>query len=157
MTKSKKAKKDEDFSHLTPQDFEDELENKKWAMFWDSMDIEASWLNVMKLFCVRLAFMMVHVHLKKHPDEIYQGKEIAYQILNMQSDSNPHGIQSMSTWEWWKGFNLRTHLYPLYLSLPGHVLKWLDLDTNFLVVNSIYVMHCIIWVIGDCYFYSFTR
>ena len=36
-------------------------------------------------------------------------------------------------------------------------MKALDLDTNFLVVNSIYFMHCIIWVIGDYYCFLFVR
>ena len=61
------------------------------------------------------------------------------------------GIQQLQTWEWWKGFNLRTFIYPLWLSLPGFVLKSLALDTNFAIVNSIYFMHNIIWVIGDYY------
>lgn len=67
------------------------------------------------------------------------------------------GVQSLSTWEWWQGFNLRTFLYPLWLSLPGFALKWLDMDTNFAIVNSIYFMHCIIWVIGDYYQFLFVR
>jgi hypothetical protein len=41
--------------------------------------------------------------------------------------------------------------------LPGHVLKAVGMDTNFLVVNSIYFMHCIIWVVGDYYCYLFVR
>ena len=63
----------------------------------------------------------------------------------------------MPTWEWWQGYNLRTFLYPLYLSLPGQILIKLGLDTNLLIVNSIYFMHCIIWVIGDYYCYKFVR
>jgi hypothetical protein len=146
-----------EFKHLDYVDYYDELENRKWSMFWDSLDMEASWKNIIRLFLIRFAFTMVQVHLKKHPDEIFQGKEIAYQLLNMQSETNMNGVQSFSTWEWWKGYNLRTHLYPLYLSIPGFILKKLDLDTNFLVINSIYFMHCLMWVIGDCYMYSFTR
>lgn len=70
-------------------------------MFWDSLDIETSKVALLKLFIIRFAFIMAQVHLKKHPDEIQQGKEIAYKILNGQSITNPNGIQSMSTWEWW--------------------------------------------------------
>lgn len=33
----------------------------------------------------------------------------------------------------------------------------LGLDTNLLIVNSIYFMHCIIWVIGDFYCFKFVR
>ena len=67
------------------------------------------------------------------------------------------GIQSLSTWEWWKDYNLRTWLYPLYLSLPGHVLKAFGLDTNFMIVNSIYFMHTLVQVVGDYYCYHFVR
>lgn len=31
------------------------------------------------------------------------------------------------------------------------------MDTNFLIVNSIYFMHCIIWVVGDYYCYLFVK
>jgi len=68
-----------------------------------------------------------------------------------------NGIQSFSTWEWWTGYNLRTYLYPLYLSLPGHILKFLEMDTNFLIVNSIYLMHCLVWLLGDYYCFLFVR
>jgi len=126
-------------------------------MFWDSLDLERGWSGIIKLFLIRLAFTMSQVHLKKHPDEIQQGKEIAYKILYEQSDQNINGIQSFSTWEWWKGYNLRTFLYPLWLSLPGHLLKLLNLDTNLLLVNSIYFMHCLLWVLGDYYCFIFVR
>lgn len=48
-------------------------------------------------------------------------------------------------------------MYPLWLSLPGIVLKYFGLDTNFMIVNSVYLMHCIIWVIGDYYCFLFVR
>ena len=66
-------------------------------------------------------------------------------------------MQSFSTWEWWQGYNLRTWLYPLWLSLAGFVLKFFGLDTNLLTVNSVYFMHCIIWTVGDYYCYKFVR
>jgi len=50
-------------------------------MFWDSLDLEASWIPILKLFAIRFAMIMTQVHLKKHPDEIQQGKEITYKIL----------------------------------------------------------------------------
>ena len=102
MGKKKAPKTDEvDINLMTEQDFEDELDNREHAMFWDSLDIETSKVALLKLFIIRFAFIMAQVHLKKHPDEIQQGKEIAYKILNGQSLGNPNGVQSMSTWEWW--------------------------------------------------------
>jgi len=52
---------------------------------------------------------------------------------------------------------LRTWLYPLYLSLPGHTLKLVGLDTNFMIVNSIYFMHVLVQVVGDYYCFHFVR
>lgn len=48
-------------------------------------------------------------------------------------------------------------MYPIWLSLPGHVLKFVGLDTNFMIVNSIYFMHCVIWIVGDYHFFLFVR
>jgi len=146
-----------ELSEMKQQDFEDEIENRQFAMFWDSLDIaECKWAYL-KMFCLRFAIIMTQIHLMKHPDEIQQGKEIAYKILNGQSIFNINGVQSLSTWEWWKGYSLRTFLYPIWLSIPGFILKTLGLDTNFLVINSIYFMHCIIWSIGDYYCFLFVR
>jgi hypothetical protein len=83
-TKAPKSSDEVDVNknNLTIQDFEDELDNREHAMFWDSLDIETSKVALLKLFIIRFAFIMAQVHLKKHPDEIQQGKEIAYKILN---------------------------------------------------------------------------
>ena len=36
-------------------------------------------------------------------------------------------------------------------------MKSIGLDTNFLIVNSIYFMHCLIWMIGDYHCFLFVR
>lgn len=99
MPKSKDSKKvedssaeDDEYSHLTYRDYKEELEQREFSMFWDSLDIVNSKKALIILFCIRLAFIMSQVHLKKHPDEIQQGKEIAYQILNGQSTDNMNGV-----------------------------------------------------------------
>lgn len=79
--KVKRAAESEE-EQLTQQDFEDELEHREFSMFWDTLNIGESWVSLLRLFAIRLAFTLVQVHLKKHPDEIQQGKEIAYKILN---------------------------------------------------------------------------
>ena len=68
-TDSKKTSSDD--AHLGKQDYEDEIDNRQFSMFWDSLDLEASWKNVFRLLVIRFAFTMVQVHLKKHPDEIF--------------------------------------------------------------------------------------
>ena len=70
---------EDEYSHLTQRDYEEELKHRKYSMFWDGLDIGGeSWVPLLKLFAIRMAFIMSQVHLKKHPDEIQQGKEIAY-------------------------------------------------------------------------------
>ena len=46
---------EEGYSHLKRQDYEDELEHREFAMFWDSLDLEAGWTPIIKLFLIRLA------------------------------------------------------------------------------------------------------
>jgi hypothetical protein len=48
-------------------------------------------------------------------------------------------------------------MYPLWLGIPGHFLKLIGLDTNFMIINSIYFQHCVIWIIGDYHMYLFVR
>ena len=33
----------------------------------------------------------------------------------------------------------------------------IGIDTNFLLVNSMYFMHCVIWSLGDYYYYKFVK
>jgi hypothetical protein len=66
-------------------------------------------------------------------------------------------VEILLSWEWYGFYALRNHLYPFWLSLPGQVFKILGCDTNFLVVNSMYVMHCIVWSFGDYFFYKLVK
>ncbi len=43
-------------------------------------------------------------------------------------------------------------LYPWYLSLPLHLIKWMGLDTQYLVRASPYLGQALLATIGDCYF-----
>ena len=63
----------------------------------------------------------------------------------------------MLSWEFNNKYSLRNHLYPVWLSLPAFVLKWTGLDTNFLVVNSMYFQHCLLWTFGDVYFFFLVQ
>ena len=130
-----------------------EKDNMKSVIFWDTLsDFDRNWRTVLRIFVMRFAYIMVHVHVRKHPDEIMQGIEIAYRLIY---GARPDGVQSMPTWEWWPGWSLRTHIYPLWLALPGLILKAVSLDTNFLLVNSVYFMHCLIWTVGDIFMLKF--
>jgi hypothetical protein len=62
-------------------------------------------------------------------------------------------VDAIVTWEWLPIYALRNTIYPFYLSLPLHILRFLRIDSNFMVVNSMAVMNSIIQVVGD--YFSF--
>jgi len=66
-------------------------------------------------------------------------------------------VPLVTTWEWFDGYALRSILYPAYLSIPLHILRFLAIDTNFLVVNSILVMNCLLQVTGDYFLYLLAK
>ena len=50
---------DSEYDHLTKRDFEEELEHRKYSMFWDGLDLGGeSWIPLIKLFAIRMAFIM---------------------------------------------------------------------------------------------------
>jgi hypothetical protein len=85
-----------------------------------------------------------------HPDQNWQGQELAYKLVYGSGDN---AAENLVTWEWLDQYALRTILYPAYLSLPLWVLKFLGIDKNFLVVNSLLFMNSLIQVLGDYYLY----
>lgn len=97
---------------------------------------------------------MVQVHFMYHPDENWQSLEVAYDLVYGKRGSEDAKVEILLSWEWFNFYALRNHLYPFWLSLPAHIMKLLRIDTNFLVVNSMYFMHCILWSFGD-YFYFY--
>ena len=64
-----KKHKDE-YSHLTEKDILEEIDQQEYALCWQSLDLD-KYVNVMKLFVIRFAYIMAYVHFKKHPDEIH--------------------------------------------------------------------------------------
>jgi hypothetical protein len=66
-------------------------------------------------------------------------------------------VPVVMTWEWDQIYTLRSVLYPAYLSIPLHILRFLSLDTNFLVVNSMLFMNCLLQVLGDVFLYKLAK
>lgn len=98
---------------------------------------------------------MVQVHFMYHPDENWQSLEVAYDLVyGKRGNKEGARVEILLSWEWLNYYALRNHLYPFWLSLPAHLMKFLRIDYNFLVVNSMYLMHCILWSLGD-YFYFY--
>ena len=70
---------------------------------------------------------------------------------------HPDRVEILLPWEWYNFYALRNHLYPFYLSIPGRFLKIVQMDTNFLLVNSMYFMNVVVWTFGDYYFYKLVK
>ena len=66
-------------------------------------------------------------------------------------------IDILVTWEWLKYYALRNVLYPIYLSIPLHILRFLRIDYNTPVILSPIFMNTIIILIGDYYSYKLTK
>jgi hypothetical protein len=62
-------------------------------------------------------------------------------------------VHVVTTWEWNNLFALRSVIWPAYLSIPLHVLRFLKIDSNFLVCNSIIFMNSLIQALGDYFLY----
>lgn len=109
------------------------------------------WQTFAVLFLARFAIQMHFGWSVTHPDQFWQGSEIAYYLA--YSDE----LSISFTWEWLEDYKLRSIIFPLYLSLPLHVLRFLRIDTNFLVVNSIGAMNSVIQAVGDVYLYKLAK
>ena len=141
---------------------ESELDKKKNLPFWDIFDIDRNpKANMLRLFLFRLFMTMAQVHFMYHPDENWQSLEIAYDLLYGEKSSVPRGhpdkVDILFSWEWYNFYALRNHLYPFYLSIPGRFLKMVQMDSNFMLVNSMYFMHVVVWSFGDYYFYKLIK
>ena len=114
------------------------------------------------MFCFRYLGQLTSVHLMYHADENWQSLEVAYDLLYGKrsataSDPTKPVVEILLSWEWMNIYALRNHIYPFWLALPGFFLKMLSLDSNMLIVNSMYFMHCTVWTFGDYFFYHFAK
>ena len=71
------------------------------------------------VFLIRFGLSMSFGFKDYHPDQHWQGYEMAYKIA--YSDV----VDVVATWEWLDLYALRSHLYPAYLSTPLHLLRFL--------------------------------
>lgn len=88
--------------------------------------------------------------------------EVAYDLIygtrsSAASNKETPVVEIVLPWEWHGFYAIRNHIYPFWLAIPGLMLKTLQIDSNFLVVNSMYFMHCILWVFGDYYFFHLAK
>jgi hypothetical protein len=66
-------------------------------------------------------------------------------------------VPMVKTWEWDPNYALRSLFYPAFLSIPLHILRFLGLDTGFMVVNSVFFMNTIIQTMGDIFMYKLAK
>lgn len=89
-------------------------------------------------YAIRLLLAITVMEKAIHPDEKQQGLEIAYKMAFGDQ------VDVITTWEWLDYYSLRNVLYPAYLSIPLHILRFLHLDYNQLVIISPFVMNSVI-------------
>lgn len=77
-----------------------------------------------------------------HPDELAQGTQIAYDFIYGGVDL---------PWEWRDPYRIRNALYPIYLSWPLAVIKFLRIDYPYLVLISPYLAHFPLMLLSDYY------
>ena len=73
-----------------------------------------------------------------HPDEYQQGTETAYKMAFGDQ------VDIVTTWEWLEFYGLRNTLYPAFLSIPLHILRYLQLDYNTAVIIAPLFMNAIL-------------
>ena len=127
---------------------------KKPAKDWDwiplagRIDFENHPIRTLLLvFAARFSLAVLLGQRTYHPDQIWQGQEMAYSFA--YSDVAP----VIKTWEWLDIYALRSVIWPAYLSLPLHILRFLGLDSNFLVSHSALFMNSLLQVLGDYFLY----
>ena len=79
------------------------------------------------IFLIRLILMTQISNLVYHADENWQAIEIAYDLIFGKKSGSSHVSDVILSWEWYDMYTLRSHFYPLLLSLPGQVLKRMPL------------------------------
>ena len=89
-------------------------------------------------YAIRLFLALSVMEKSFHPDENQQGTEIAYKMAYGDQ------VDVITTWEWLEYYGLRNTLYPAYLSLPLHLLRFIGADTNLMVIISPLFMNSVL-------------
>jgi hypothetical protein len=80
-------------------------------------------------------------------------------MLYGRKSGAPPLIEPLLSWEWYQVYSLRNHLYPLFISMPGQILKHLPLGSNsqMIIYNSMYAMHTLVIALGDLYLFKLAK
>jgi len=93
----------------------------------------------------RFVFTVCFTKMLVHPDELFQGTQIAYDFVYGGVDL---------PWEWRDPYRIRNALYPIYLSWPLMVLKYFRIDYPYLVLISPYLAHFPLMMLSDYYLWQ---
>ena len=111
------------------------------------MDLEDPF-NFQILVVLRMIMEIFSTSTMLHPDEYYQGTEVAYQIVFGRVDL---------PWEWFPEYRLRNVLYQHYLAIPLYILRQLSLDYQPFVRIAPYMAHMLLVIYGDYQFYKLAK
>jgi hypothetical protein len=122
-----------------------------WLLGGDYLDLKKHPSNIIRLLIIRFGIAVMLSDQSFHPDQNWQGVEMAYNLAYRDIVDNP------PTWEWRPKYSLRTWIYPIYLSIPLHILRFLGLDANIMVFNSMIFMNTLLQVLGDYYLFHLAH
>ena len=107
--------------------------------------------NIATIYIFRLFIAITIMEKSYHPDENQQGTEIAYKMAYGDQ------VDVLTTWEWLEYYGLRNTLYPFFLSIPMHILRYLKMDSNYAIITSPLYMNALLQLLGDYYGFILTE
>ena len=133
-----------------------ELTNKKenklfldnFPYLWKYTDLDRL-SNLLILIAIRILQAVFITNQLVNPDEYWQSIEVAYKWV--------YGGDVNLPWEWSDQWQLRNTLYPFYLSLPLRLVKYVGIDTNFVVRITPYLAHCPFVILNDIFTWKVAK
>jgi len=123
------------------------VEIKDYVPFYEIFDLDKK--HAFLLLCMfRLFCTLTMTKMLVHPDELYQGTQIAYDFIFGGVDL---------PWEWRDPYRIRNALYPIYLSWPLALMKHFQCDYQYLVLLSPYIAHFPLMALSDWYLWKIGK
>lgn len=123
---------------------------RSFPVIWGLTDLDIS-RNVWLLILARFLQCMFMTNTMAHPDEYWQGLEVAYKAV--YSDRQDVWLP----WEWSDEYRLRNTIYPMYLSIPLRIARLMGLDSNLAVRTIPYLAHLPLVILNDIFFWKFAN
>ena len=104
-----------------------------------------------QLFAVFCVIRFVFTYLQRssmHPDEYWQGPEVAYRMV---FDSK------WRTWEWFPSVALRSHLHPMPFAIFYWIVSFLKLDSTLVISHGPRYLQSALVAVSDVAFYYISK